>query len=179
MGTMSELEVQRCSRKCHETGRELLPGESVFSALCVDQGRVVRRDYSAESWRGPGEQVIGWWRTQLPMPHQSVVKMAAPAIIVRRFEQLVDQGADHQLISVLGLLLVRKRWLREDDSPDVSFDAPIRRWFCPITSRHFQLPRFHVDSERAGQLQAALLELIYGDAEAEEGQARLDSISVD
>lgn len=164
---MSDLEVQRCGRKCHETGRDLLPGEVVFSALIADQGRVIRCDFGAESWHGPSPGVIGWWRTRIPLPQQTVAKMAAPAVVARRFEQLVDQGADHELISVLGLVMVRKRWLREDDSPDVPLDAPVRRWVCPVNGRHFELPRFYVQAQRANELQTALVELLYGDAEME------------
>ena len=63
---MIDYEVQRCTRHCAATGRELQPGETFYSTLTAEGSQVVRHDYSVEAWQGPPEGVLGWWKSHMP-----------------------------------------------------------------------------------------------------------------
>jgi len=56
---MIDYEVQRCTRRCATTQRELQPGEIFYSTLVAEGAQVVRHDYSQEAWQGPPEGVLG------------------------------------------------------------------------------------------------------------------------
>ena len=49
---MLDFDVQRFTRHCHATGRELTPGEPFYSVLVAQGAQVVRRDYAADAWPG-------------------------------------------------------------------------------------------------------------------------------
>ena len=65
-----DFEVRTCSRLCAETGKALDPGEVYFSVLEVEETETVRRDYGAESWQGPPERSLGWWRSRVPVKNE-------------------------------------------------------------------------------------------------------------
>ncbi len=52
---MLDFEIQRCTRRCAKTDRELAAGETYYSVLISTGGKVERRDYSAEAWEGSPE----------------------------------------------------------------------------------------------------------------------------
>ena len=60
-----DYDVQRCTRHCAVTGRELAEGEEIFSSLVVEGAQVRRRDYAAEAWTGPPEGVLGFFKRWL------------------------------------------------------------------------------------------------------------------
>ena len=55
---MIDYEIQRCTRRCAATDRELKDGETCYSVLVAEGAAVVRRDYSAQAWQGPPDQVV-------------------------------------------------------------------------------------------------------------------------
>ena len=50
-----DFEVQKFTRRCATTERELAAGEVFYSVLIAQGADVVRRDYAEESWEGPPE----------------------------------------------------------------------------------------------------------------------------
>ena len=74
---MIDYDIQRCSRRCAASDRELHNGEVCYSVLVPEGGQVVRRDYSAEGWPGPPEGAIGWWKS-------AVLRRWALAALMRR-----------------------------------------------------------------------------------------------
>ncbi|MCA9106162.1 MAG: hypothetical protein KDA83_12080 [Planctomycetales bacterium] len=161
---MIDYEISRCTRRCFESGRELRPGEVVYSLLMSEGHDVVRRDCSEEAWQGPPEGTVGWWKTQLPKPDSSAPRMAPPQVIAQRFDHLVAHEADPQLLTVMALLMIRKRILKEDDVA-VERRGPTWRLHCPLMEQTYEIPRIEVDSQRVAGLQHALMELLYGDEE--------------
>ena len=63
---MIDYELQRCTRHCAVTERELQPGETFFSTLTAEGAELARRDYSVEAWQGPPAGVVGWWKSKMP-----------------------------------------------------------------------------------------------------------------
>ena len=52
---MLDYEIDKCSRRCAATGRELKPGEAYYSVLRWRDRQVVREDYAPEAWQAPPE----------------------------------------------------------------------------------------------------------------------------
>ena len=69
-GLSMDYEVQRCTRHCCATGRELAPGEEFYSVLIAEGAELVRLDYAVEAWEGPPEGAVGWWKSQMPNPQR-------------------------------------------------------------------------------------------------------------
>lgn len=161
---MIDYEISRCTRRCFRSGRELRPGEVVYSLLISEGESIVRRDCSLEAWQGPPDEAVGWWKTQLPKPDHAAPKMASPLIIAQRFDQLVANEADPQLLTVMALLMVRKRILKEDDA-SLERKGAVWRLHCGLTEQTYEIPRVAVDPRRVQSLQEVLLELLYGDEE--------------
>jgi hypothetical protein len=122
-------EVAAPTRRCHATGRELLPGEGYYSALVETLVGTQRWDFAIEAWTGPPEGTVGYWRTTLPISTTPPPPREVPTeTMLDFFDQLSQQpeklgSRERRLRFVLALLLVRKRALklhsvRREDSQD-------------------------------------------------------------
>lgn len=122
---MHDFDLQRCTRRCAATGRELAPRETIYSKLVdevSDAGRdFVRYDYCQSAWRLPAEgEYVSWWKWTLPAPGDRKVAWAPHEVLLRFFEGLLDEpngeksAADQRsaLRYVTALLLVRRRIAR-------------------------------------------------------------------
>lgn len=117
---MIDYEIQRCSRHCAATGRELAPGESYYSVLVAEGGSLTRRDYAADAWQGPPAEAIAWWKSRLPDPRSKRGRAAPNEVLLECFDQLLDRPEQADMLYVLTLLLVRRRVMRlEDTETDV------------------------------------------------------------
>src|SRR5579863_1948158 len=56
--SLMDYEIQRFTRHCAVTGRELAPGEEFYTALVAAGAELKRIDYSAEAWQGPPEGAL-------------------------------------------------------------------------------------------------------------------------
>jgi len=111
---MLDFEVQRCTRKCAKTDRDLKPGETFFAALVVEGADVVRLDYAAEAWEGPPENAIGWWKSQMPDPKANRMHWAPSDVMLHYFEQLGPETLDGDEEEAVAIA---------DGSADVSVDV--------------------------------------------------------
>ena len=152
-----DFEVQRCTRHCAATGRELKPGETFYSTLVAEGSQVLRRDYAAEAWQGPPEGVLGWWKSHLPARDARRVHWAPNDVMLELLEQLETQPEKHDMRYVLSLLLVRRRVVRLEDTQRDEAGDEISVLYCP---RRKGIPRSHRharrragdrDSKRIGQ----------------------------
>ncbi len=157
-----EYDVQRCTRRCASSGRELVPGEEFFSVL-VDEGAELKRyDFSREAWQGPPEGAIGWWKTQVPSPEAKRPHWAPNDLMLHVFEQLESQPQRADLRYLLGLLLVRRRVLRlEEEERDQSG----REWlvvYCPRRDATYRVPAVAPDEAKIEAIQDELARLLFG-----------------
>lgn len=135
---MSQLQntydIQRPTGVCAATGRELAPGETVYTALVdppaedrpEDQRKpnesgelsMLRVDVSAEAWesgfRPP--HLFGFWRAEVPEPNEKKKLLVGDAAIQELMLSMEDATENKQLAFryVLALILLRKKLLRHD-----------------------------------------------------------------
>ncbi|MDP1560902.1 MAG: hypothetical protein Q8M16_05860 [Pirellulaceae bacterium] len=105
---MVEQNIQRFSRKCSSTGREIGPGEVYYSSLSETPTGIQRLDFSSEAWSGPPDECLGWWKSRLPLSSQTKIRWAPDTVLLAYFENLfVTQRWD--VLNVLVLALARRR----------------------------------------------------------------------
>ena len=158
---MIDFEIQRCTRHCAVTGREFKPGEIFYSVLLPDGNSWKRLDYSAESWHGPPEGCIAWWRTQMPAAEQK--RHWAPSeVMVRCLEELAERPDRSDFRYVLALLMIRRRILRLEETRREN-GTEILRVYCPLTDATYEIPAVVPPEERLQELEQELLSLLEGD----------------
>ena len=160
-----DFEIRSCSRKCTASERDLEPGEVYFSVLLSAGAELLRHDYSAESWQGPPEECLGWWRSKIPVKDGGVPKLAPTEVMLNLFATLAERPEDEGFRYLLGLLLLRRRVLRREDSYQDDDGRERLLLFCPRRDERSELVVCEPDAEQAEQLQQRMIDLLYGGAE--------------
>ena len=83
-----DFEIQRATRHCSATERELRPGEWFYSVLQADGESIVRRDFASESWSGPPDNHLGWWKSKVPDATVKRFHLAPNDVILQYFSEL-------------------------------------------------------------------------------------------
>ncbi|MBA3937423.1 MAG: hypothetical protein H0X38_08170 [Planctomycetes bacterium] len=101
---------------CCSSGRVLAPGEWCHSALLLEEGGFVRRDFSVEAWDAEDQQrYLSWWRTRVPEAgnERKAFRLNAETL-GQIFANLKDSRSRAQqcLAYVVALALVRARKLQ-------------------------------------------------------------------
>lgn len=156
-----DYEVQRCTRHCAATGRELRDGETFYSALVSRGANLERVDYSAEGWSGPPEQAIGWWKSQVPSKDQKKAQMAPSDVLLDCFLQLADEPDKQDMRYVLALLLVRRRILRLEQTEVNEQGIETLVLLSPRDESLHHVPSIMPDEAREAEIQAELSQLLY------------------
>jgi hypothetical protein len=157
---MLDFDIQRCSRRCSVTDRELKNGETCYSALVPQGGEVARLDYSAEAWPGPPENAIGWWKSTVVDPNQGRPHWAPNDVMLNYFERLLEDPAAEDARYVLALLLVRRRIARVERTEHDAAGREQLVIFCPRNEREYSVAEAMPSEERAQQIQQQLAELL-------------------
>lgn len=163
-----DFEVQRCTRRCAASDREIAPGETCYSVLEVHGVEVVRRDYAPDAWVGAPAAALGWWKTTVPKPNANKVKLAPNDVLLALFDELADQPERQDLRYVLTLLLVRRRVLRIEVMPleSTSVQASQRLLvYCPRREATYDVPVNMPTPTRIDEIQQQLSELLVAGAE--------------
>ena len=161
---MLDFEVQRCTRRCATTDRELQPGETFYSVLRVEGADVVRSDYCDEAWLGPPDEALGWWRSQMPTPSTNKLHWAPNDVMLHYFEQLENQPQKQDVRYVLALLMIRRRVVRLEDTEDLGDDRELMVIFCPRNENEYKVSVVPPTEERINEIQKELAELLFADA---------------
>jgi len=161
---MMDYEVQRCTRHCAKTGRELAPGETIFTTLVADGGRVLRLDYGAESWSGPPEGVLGWWKSKLPARDAKKLHWAPNDVMLELLSELEDRPEKSDFRYVLSLLLVRRRVLRVEEGEAEGKAEPggreVSLLYCPRNEKTYRVVTEDPSPERVREIQEELASLL-------------------
>jgi len=155
-----DFEVQRCTRHCAATGRELAPGEDYFSALVAEGADLVRYDYSAQGWKGPPEKTIGWWKSQIPGGEVRRKHWAPNDVMLQLFDDLAEQPDRQDMRYVLALLLTRRRVMRLEDTERDAQGAEVLVLHCPRRDATYRVPAILPDESRINQIQDELAKLL-------------------
>lgn len=160
---MEPYQVHRCTRECAATGRQLVPGEEVYSALIPDGGGWKRLDYSASSWQGPPDGAIGWWKSQVPDPSAKRPGLAPNEVLLDLLQQWAEQPEAAQLRYVLALLLVRRRVLRWEDEQSDPSGRQVLVLYCPRRETTYEVPVVPPAEGELEQIQQELSRLVFGE----------------
>ena len=156
-----DYEIQRFTRHCAASGRELKPGETFFSALIAEGAHVVRKDYAASAWQGPPESVLGWWKSQVPVQSTHKVYWAPNDVMLELLESW-EQDPDRQDIRyVLSLLLIRRRVLRVDDTETNEAGQEVSVLGCARREKTYRVITVMPDEPRTVEIQNELGQLLF------------------
>lgn len=156
---MIEQEVQRFSRRCAATGRQLQPGESYYSVL-VEQGGIWQRlDYAADAWPGPPEGALAWWKSRIAERGARRPHWAPNDVLLSFFDELAEQPQHQDLRYVLALLLVRRRVMRLVETVADSHGQKLVL-YCPRREETYHVPVATPSEQRIENIQQQLCSLL-------------------
>jgi len=161
---MIDYEVQRCTRHCAASGRELQPGETFYSTLTTEGAQVVRHDYSLEAWHGPPEGVLGWWRAHMPQRNASKLHWAPNDVMLELLENLESLPEKQDMRYVLALLLIRRRVVRLEETEHDERGREISVLYCPRREATYRVVTDIPSEERTAEIQDELARLLFADA---------------
>jgi hypothetical protein len=157
---MIDYEVQRCSRRCAATHRELQSGEACYSVLVAEGAQVVRRDYAQEAWPGPPAAAIGWWKSTVVDPHAGRLAWAPSDVMLNYFERLLGDPESADALYVLALLLVRRRIVRVESHEQDAAGRPLLVLYCGRNEAEYRVIETMPTPERAAAIQQQLADLL-------------------
>ena len=160
-----DLDFRACSRSCAVTERPLEPGSVYFSVLKLEENDLTRLDYCVDAWTGPPADCVGWWRAQVPPKEDSQPKLAPLDVMLNLFEALADLPAEREFRYLLGLLLLRRRSLRRDDSTLNDEGQEVLTLHCPRREKDYELVVAEPSSEQVVKLQQQMFDLLYASSE--------------
>ena len=163
---MMDYDVQRCTRRCEATNRELAEGETYYSVLVLDGADLQRHDYSTEAWQGPpAEGVVGWWKAQVPTRQAKHARMAPNEVLLELFQELQGQPAAQDMLYVLALLLVRRRVFRLEETQFDDQGREVMVLYCPRQEATYRVGVETPSEQRIAEIQNQLSELLFAGAE--------------
>jgi hypothetical protein len=155
------MEVPKAARNCCLTGRELLSGELFFSVLIEENEVFVRRDFASESWKGPPENFIGWWKSTVQNTNEKKIKLAPNEVLLNLFEQIRTNSGQMDLLYVLSLLLIRRRLFRYDREEQDEYGQKKMFVYAIKENKSFEIPIAMPNLQRLEEIQNQLAELLY------------------
>lgn len=155
-----DYEVDRFSRHCTQTGRELAPGEWYYSVLVAEGAALKRLDYAGEAWHGPPAECLAWWKAQIPEPKAARKHWAPNEVMLHFFDELAAQPDKQDMRYVLGLLLVRRRVMRVEEERKEPQGNETVVLYCPRRDATYELPVVVPSVERTEQIQQELAALL-------------------
>lgn len=156
-----DYEIQRFTRHCAATGRELKAGETFYSALVAEGAHVVRRDFAADAWQGPPEGVLGWWKSHVPTQSPHKVHWAPNDVMLELLEQWEHDPTKADSRYVLSLLLVRRRVLRVEDTEQDESGSEISVLYCSRRETTYRVLTAMPTDQRATEIQEELGQLLF------------------
>lgn len=154
-----DFNIRPVGRSCAQSGRAFQPGETCWSVLLEQDGRLIRQDYSTEAWQGPPPGAIGHWRCVIPGSTDNNRLKLDPDSLFDYFVQLDESPnvVQQQYRYVLSLLLLRKRRLILEDVIQVE-DRPTMRLIGSGGEGPFDVPEEELSEDQIDRLQQQLFE---------------------
>lgn len=117
IGEVVLYQIQGTSRRCARTGRDLKPGERIFSVLFDRDGQWVREDIAAEAWTEPPAAAFSFWQTRVPAGKDDHRPRLDDEMLRELFQRL-EQATEPRQVQfryVLALWLMRRKQLRFEE----------------------------------------------------------------
>jgi hypothetical protein len=166
-----DYDIQRCTRHCAATGRELAEGEWFFSVLVRTEGAVTRLDYALEAWNGPPAEAIACWKSRMPTREHRRARMAPSEVLLHLFEELGNKPDQADLHYVLALLLVRRRIARLEDSDEPTGSPETMVLYCPRNEQTYRVPVRWIAADRQTVLQQELSRMLFAESTTSSDEA--------
>lgn len=115
---MTEYQIQANTRRCTATGRELRPGERVYTVLLDDGGKFVRQDYSTEAWTGAPSNAFSFWAGKVPAQDEQRRPPIDDEMLLDCFRRLEGQTEPDRVNFryVVALLLMRRKRFKFEET---------------------------------------------------------------
>jgi len=115
---MTEYEIGKAIGRCAISGRELLAGETFYTALFERPDGFERRDYAAECWSEAPEGAFCTFKTRIVEKQQRRRAFVDDDVLVNLFLRLGECDDDNKrsFRFVLTLIMMRKRLLKYEQS---------------------------------------------------------------
>ena len=155
-----DFEVQRCTRHCTSTGRELAPDEVFYSVLVDEGGQVVRHDYCAEAWQGPPATSMGWWKSRMPGRTGRRVNWAPSEVMLEYFEELANNPQRADVRYLLALLMIRRRIVRMEETKEDEQQREVLSLYCARREKNYDVLVVVPEESRAREIQEELAALL-------------------
>jgi hypothetical protein len=160
-----DFEVQKFTRRCATSERELAPGETFYSVLLPQGAEVIRLDYASECWQGPPEAAIGWWRAEVPDPQANRLDWAPHDVMLHCFEQVHEEPSKQDFCYVLALLMIRRRIFKLELTERDAQGRETLLVYCSRNDTEFRIPAATPDTARVQAIQQELAELLFAKAQ--------------
>jgi hypothetical protein len=165
-----DYEIQKSSRHCAKTGRELKPGETFYSVLVADGAKIVRQDFAVESWEGPPEGSLGSWKSQVPSVSSNKVHWAPNDVMLELLEQWEHDPLKVESRYVLSLLMVRRRILRTDETETNEAGQEVSVLYCPRRETTYRVLTAMPNAAHAAEIQAELGQLLFAGGDSSKSE---------
>ncbi len=159
---MIDFEIERCTRHCAVTGRELKPGEEYYSVLMDDDGQWRRLDYAIEAWHGPPDECVAWWRARIPPPSSTRRHWAPDEVMLQCLEELEGNAERADFRYLLALWMMRRRILRLEKTERTPEGNEVASFYCPRRDATYLMPVVLPDESRLSSLQEDIWRLFSG-----------------
>ena len=158
---MIDYEIQANTRRCAATGRDLRPGERVYTVLVEEGGRFVRQDYSSEGWQEPPAAAFGFWVGRVPAEGERRRLHIDEDLMVDCFERLEGETEPSRLNFryVVALLLMRRKRFKfvEVRTED---DQEVLHLRCARTRNHYRVVNPRLTDEEVNAVQEEVFKIL-------------------
>ncbi|HAY78312.1 MAG TPA: hypothetical protein DCY79_00740 [Planctomycetaceae bacterium] len=161
---MLDFDVQRCTRHCAASDRELQAGETFYSVLNAEGADVIRQDYSAEAWQGPPENCLGWWKSTMPNANSKKMNWAPNDVMLHLFEQTLGAQEQADMSYVLALLLIRRKLAKLETTETQECGTEVLKLYCPRKEMHYDVAVSDPTPSRAQEIQEQLAHLLFANS---------------
>ena len=157
---MLDFEVQRFTRVCAITQRDLKAGDVFFSVLIRDGAEIVRQDVAADAWSGPPEECLAWWKAEVPDPKARKMHWAPHDVMLHYFADTEGKPEQLDVRYVLALLMIRRRIFRLEESESDQQGRATMIVFCPRNDQEYRIDVVEPTEERSREIQQLLSQLL-------------------
>jgi hypothetical protein len=111
---------------------------------------------------------VGWWCARIATGDPSKPKPAPADVLLNFLDKLATHPEEAELRYLLALMLLRRRIVRKEEQRRDDAGREILTLFCPRRDELNEVVVAHPSDERAEQLQAKLIALLYDGGEMAE-----------
>lgn len=156
-------DIPRCTRVCAQSKQPFQPGEEFYSILAVEKGEYVRWDYSLSEWTNTEKplEIIGWWRSRVPLGNDKKIKLAPNDILLNLFDELLERPDKGEIRYVLTLLLIRRRIFRYEKEEQDHLMGPHLFVYAIRRETTYCVPIVTMDEQQINEVQEYLASLLY------------------